>query len=76
MSTDIREVRAGLRAWAKGVYPLEAAELVLAAIAHAGGTPEHTGAPMPDPHGRYRAGDGTRMSFLRLGSLHPWPEAQ
>lgn len=153
MRTDIREVQAGLRAWAKGVYPLEAgvellirtsggrfagsaqpwieagddpggwwvdaeqlndvnfvalsggetrmlriaasllngepvnlyqqlpgldrdsAELVLAAIAHAGGTHEHTGTPMPDPHGRYRAGDGTRMSFPLLGSLRPWPEA-
>lgn len=153
MSTDIREVQAGLRAWAKGVYPLEAgvellirtsggrfagssqpwieagddpgwwwvgakqlnevnfvalsggearmlrivasllnaepvslyrelagldrdsAEFVLAAIAHAGGSHEHTGDPVPDPHGRYRAVDGTRMSFPQLGSLHPWPEA-
>lgn len=47
--------------------------LVLAAIAHASGSHEHTGAPVADPEGRYRTSGGTRMSFPRLGSLYPWP---
>lgn len=52
----------------------EHVQLVLAAIAHANGSHEHSGPPMPDPAGRYRTADGTRMSFARLGSLYPWPE--
>ena len=49
-------------------------QLVLAAIAHASGSHEHSGRLVPDPEGRYRASDGTRLSFRRLGSLYPWPE--
>ena len=52
----------------------EHVQLVLAAIAHANGSHEHSGPPMPDPDGRYRTSDGTRMSFARLGSLYPWPD--
>lgn len=49
-------------------------QLVLAAIAHANGSHEHNGPPIPDSDGRYRTSDGTLMSFPRLGSLYPWPE--
>ncbi|MCA0297258.1 MAG: hypothetical protein LCH96_18495 [Actinobacteria bacterium] len=49
-------------------------ELVLAAIAHASGSHEHAGPPRPDPEGRYRSSDGTRMAIPRLGSLYPWPD--
>ena len=52
----------------------EHVQLVLAAIAHANGSHEHSGPPVPDPDGRYRTSDGTRMSFPRLGSLYPWPD--
>lgn len=48
-------------------------ELVLAAVAHASGSHHHSGALMPDPNGRYRAADGTRLSFAVLKSLYPWP---
>jgi hypothetical protein len=49
-------------------------KLVLAALAHASGSHEHTGRPVPDPQGRFVGPDGiTRMSFERLGSLYPWP---
>lgn len=47
--------------------------LVLAAIAYASGSHEHTGPPVPDPQGRYVDHDGVRMSLTRLGSLFPWP---
>lgn len=50
-------------------------QLVLAGIAHACGSHEHSGPPTPDPHGRYVTADGTRMSIPRLGSLYPWPSA-
>lgn len=53
----------------------ESAQVVLAAVAHACGSHEHSGHPVPDPQGRYRAVDGTRMSFRQLGSLYRWPEA-
>lgn len=49
-------------------------QLVLAAIAHANGSHEHSGPPIPDPEGWYRTSDGTRMSIPRLGSLYPWPD--
>ena len=49
-------------------------QLVLAAIAHASGSHEHSGQLVPDPQGRYRAADGNRMGISRLGSLYPWPE--
>lgn len=52
------------------------AQLVLAALAHACGSHEHRGALVPDPEGRYRAVDGTRMRIRRLGSLYPWPRAE
>lgn len=48
--------------------------LVLAAIAHAGGSHQHSGGLVPDPNGRYRDSDGVRLSFERLGSLYEWPE--
>ncbi|HEY3408447.1 MAG TPA: hypothetical protein VGK53_09780 [Propionicimonas sp.] len=51
----------------------EHAHLVLAAIAHASGSHEHTGRPVPDPQGRYVDQNGVRMSFERLGSLCTWP---
>jgi hypothetical protein len=49
-------------------------QLVLAAIAHTSGSHEHAGHPVPDPVGRYRTSDGTRMTIPRLGSLYPWPD--
>lgn len=51
----------------------EHVELVLAAIAHASGSHEHSGPLIPDPQGRYVDRTGVRMSFQRLGSLYPWP---
>ena len=51
-------------------------QLVLAAIAHASGSHEHSGPLVPDPHGRYLAADGARMSISRPGSLYPWPERE
>lgn len=47
--------------------------LVLAAIAHAAGSHEHSGPPAPDPAGSYLV-NGVRMSFRKLPSLFPWPE--
>jgi hypothetical protein len=48
--------------------------LVLAALAHANGSHEHSGPPPPDPTGRLSdQGSGQRFSFNRLPSLHPWP---
>lgn len=155
MRTDDRETSAGLRAWARGIYPLEAGvellirtsvgrfasatqpwirpgkdpgwwwidvtemnesnfgvlsggearmlritasllggapvdlstaipgldrnhvQLVLAAVAHASGSHEHTGGLLPDPQGRLVGRDGIiRMSFERLGSLYPWPASR
>lgn len=49
-------------------------ELVLAAIAHAGGSHEHSGDLGPDPNGRLVGHDGVRMGFTKLGSLYPWPQ--
>lgn len=51
----------------------EHVQLVLAAIAHACGSHQHSGDLVPDPDGRYRGADGVRMSFAKLGSLYPWP---
>ena len=48
--------------------------LVLAGIAHAGGSHQHSGDLVPDPNGRWRDADGVRMGFARLGSLHSWPD--
>ena len=47
--------------------------LVLAAIAHAAGSHQHSGPPVPDPQGRYTV-NGVRLSFPKLASLFPWPE--
>lgn len=47
--------------------------LVLAAIAHAGGSHEHSGALAPDPEGRWVNAEGVRVGFPRLGSLFGWP---
>lgn len=47
--------------------------LVLAAIAHAAGSHEHSGDPVPDPAGGFTV-NGVRMSFQRLPSLFPWPQ--
>ena len=49
-------------------------QFVLAAIAHASGSHEQTGPPVPHPQGRYVGRDGVRMSVNRLGSLYPWPD--
>jgi hypothetical protein len=48
-------------------------QLVLAAVAHASGSHEHTGGLVADPLGRLVGRDGIRMSFERLESLYPWP---
>lgn len=48
--------------------------LVLAAIAHAGGSHEHSGPPQPDPTGRFTI-NGVRSSWARLPSLCSWPAA-
>jgi hypothetical protein len=48
--------------------------MVLAAVAHANGSHEHSGAPTPDSAGRLvETGSGQRFSFALLPSLHPWP---
>lgn len=47
--------------------------LVLAAIAHAGGSHEHSGELAPDPEGRWVTPEGVRLGFARLGSLFEWP---
>lgn len=48
--------------------------LFLAAVAHASGSHEHSGEPVPDPGGRYvNSGTGERFSFPGLGTLYPWP---
>lgn len=49
--------------------------LVLAAIAHAGGSHEHSGDLQPDPEGKWNL-DGVRHGFRRLTSLYPWPEEE
>lgn len=49
--------------------------LVLAAIAHAGGSHDHNGGLVPDPNGRWRGSDGVRRSFEPLGSLYGWPDS-
>lgn len=48
--------------------------LVLAAVAHAAGSHEHSGPLVPMENGRWRAADGTSMGLERLDSLYPWPE--
>ena len=49
-------------------------DLVLAAVAHAGGSHQHNGPLVPDPKGRWTdPGTGQRLSFPSLRSLHPWP---
>lgn len=51
-------------------------DLLLAAIAHAGGSHEHAEI-QPDPFGNCRdPGTGQRCSLTLLGSLHPWPQAE
>jgi hypothetical protein len=50
----------------------EAVALVLAAVAHAAGTHEHSRL-LPDPDGRWQASDGTRLASHRLSSLYDWP---
>lgn len=52
----------------------EHVELVLAAVAHAAGSHQHSGDLVPDPEGRY-VSNGVRMGFAKLPSLHPWPTA-
>lgn len=47
-------------------------DLVLAAVAHAGGSHEHSDL-VPDPNGRMVTSDGGRMAFHKLGPLHSWP---
>ena len=47
--------------------------LVLAAIAHAGGSHEHSGELQPDPAGKWNL-NGVRHGFRRLPSLYDWPE--
>lgn len=49
--------------------------LVLAAIAHAGGSHEHSGELQPDPAGKWNL-NGVRHGFRRLPSLYPWPEGE
>ena len=49
--------------------------LVLAAIAHAGGSHEHSGDLQPEPEGRWNL-NGVRHGFSRLPSLYPWPEGE
>jgi len=46
--------------------------IVLAAIAHLGGTHEHSDI-VPDPDGKYLV-NGEPASIKRLGSLYPWPD--
>lgn len=50
----------------------EHVELVLAAVAHAAGSHQHSGDLVPDPEGRY-VSNGVRMGFAKLDSLYPWP---
>ncbi|KGN41008.1 hypothetical protein [Knoellia aerolata] len=48
-------------------------DLVLAAIAHAGGSHQHNGPLTPDPDGRWTNPETSqRMSLPVLGSVHPW----
>ena len=48
--------------------------LVLAGLAHANGSHEHSDL-VEDPNGRMVSErTGTRMSFKKLGTLYPWPE--
>lgn len=49
-------------------------DLVLAAIAHAGGSHQHSDL-MPDPNGKMVTSSGDRMAFHTLGTLHAWPHA-
>lgn len=49
--------------------------LVLAAIAHAGGSHDHSGDLQPDPEGKWNL-DGVRHGVRRLPSLYPWPEEE
>lgn len=53
-----------------------AADWVLAALAHANGSHEHSGPLAADPSGRLLDQDGQRFSFSTLPSLHPWPDTQ
>ncbi len=48
-------------------------QLVLAAIAHASGSHEESGPPIPDSLGRYVDLNGRRMSFQQPDSIYPWP---
>jgi hypothetical protein len=53
----------------------DATALVLAAVAHANGSHEHSGPPTPDPTCRLvDQGSRQRFSFNRLPSLYPWPD--
>jgi hypothetical protein len=51
----------------------DALSLVLAAVAHAGGSHEHSGIVV-DPAGAFVGEDGVRLASRRLGSLYEWPE--
>ena len=53
-----------------------AADRVLAALAHANGSHEHSGPLVADPSGRLLDQDGQRFSFSTLPSMHPWPDTQ
>lgn len=48
-------------------------QLLLAAVAHSSGSPEHRGGPVADPQGRLVGRDGIGLSSEPLGSLYPWP---
>ncbi len=52
----------------------DAMALVLAALAHANGSHEHSGPSIQDSAGQVvDQGGGLRLSFALLPSLHPWP---
>ena len=46
--------------------------LVLAAVAHAGGSHEHS-VIVPDPEGSWQSADDVRLASRRLGPLYDWP---
>lgn len=53
----------------------EALELVLAAVAHAGGSHEHSRL-IPDVDGPWLTERGVRLATQRLGSLYDWPQEE
>ena len=53
----------------------DVAAIVLAALAHANGSHEHSGPPTPDQAGKLvDPGSGQRSTCALLPSLHPWPD--